>query len=211
MDKRDMLLGYYICKYGKCPEYLKGISDGFLSVSDCLCEHEPRISYTHGWKPNGDKKEYIESLLMNTEQYIKMSSEINELFNRDVFFVDGRFLEHKDAFYFYDTYFRNLDFKLVAVTMDESYFDFVKEDLKVDKDCHISGKYNHIGCDIIGWDISGFHSFLCNSLHENYPNLNFNSYGLVDEKYSTIEIISKEIQEQGEPVDWIPVKIFLYD
>lgn len=154
---------------------------------------------------------YIESLLINTERYIKMSREINELFNRDVFFVDGRFLDYKDAFYFYDTYFRNLDFKPVAVTMDESYFDLVKEDLEVDKDCYISDKYNHIGCDIIVWDISEFHSFLCNSLYENYPNLKFNSYGLIDEKYSTIEIISKEIQGQGEHVDCIPVNIFLYD
>lgn len=211
MDKQDMLLGYYICKYGKCPEFLKGISDRFLSVSDCLCEHEPRISYTHGWKPDGDKKEYIESLLMSTERYIKMSSEINELFNQDVFFGDGRFLDYKDAYYFYDTYFKKLDFKLVAVTMDESYFDLIKEVLEVNKNCYISGKYKHIGCDIIGWDISGFHSFLCNSFHEDYPNLKFNKYGLVDEKYSTIEMISKEIQGQGEPVDWIPVNIYLCD
>lgn len=28
------------------------------------------------------------------------------------------------------------------------------------------GNYELIGCDIIGWDISGFHSFLCNSLHK---------------------------------------------
>jgi len=30
-----------------------------------------------------------------------MSSEINELFNKDVFFGDGRFLDYKDAYYFY--------------------------------------------------------------------------------------------------------------
>lgn len=206
-----MLIGFYICKYGECPSFLREISDEFLSVSDCLCEHEPRIGYTHGWKPDGDKKEYIELLFTNKEQYIKMSSEINELFNKNTFFSDGRFLDYNDAYYFYDTYFRSSNYKLIAVIMDESYFDLVKEDLEVQKDCYIAGKNKYIGCDIIGWDYSGFHSFLCNSLQEDYPYLRFNKYGLVDENYSTVEKISKEIQGQGEPVDWIPVKIYLCD
>lgn len=64
-----------------------------------------------------------------------------------------------------------------------------------------------IGCDIIGWDISGFHSFLCNSLHEKFDDISFNKYGLLDESFEKVEQMAEKIQGMGEPVNWIPVMI----
>lgn len=209
MENKEILLGYYICKHEICPKFLNNISDRIISVSNCLCEHEPRITFTHGWKPNGDKKKYIDSLFMNREQYLKMSNEINDLFNAGLYLFDGRFLDYNDAKYFFDTYFDRPDYSLIAAVLDEKYLDAVKDDIPICKDDHLEGSYKHIGCDIIGWDFTGFHSFLCNSIHEDYPYLHFNEYGLVDEKYSDVEVIAEKIQGQGDLVDWFPVMICL--
>lgn len=209
MGNNSILIGYYICKYRKCPEYLRNISEGILSASDCLCTHEPQITCCHGWKPNGDKKEYIESIALSDEQYITMSNEIGALFDKELFLGDGRFLDYKDAIYFRKKYFKGSDYYLISVVTDKKYIDLLGDDFPIADKNLMQEMNKQIGCDIIGWDISGFHSFLCNSLHEKYSSLSFNKYCLVSGEYSIVEKISSEIQGQGEPVDWIPVELFL--
>ena len=93
--------------------------------------------------------------------------------------------------------------------MATKYKELLCDDFAMNNECAYENLYEHLGCDIIGWDISGFHSFLCNSLQENYPNLWFSKYGLINEDYSVAEDIAMEIQGKGEPVEWIPVEILL--
>lgn len=209
MTDQWMLLGYYICRCEECPEYLNNLSDMILSVSDCMCTHEPQIDLSHGWKPNGDNKDYIDKNFECTADYLRMSEEINRLFNNNLFFTDGRFLRLDDAKYFFDTYFNSGDYKLIVARMDTKYKELLCDDFTMNNECTGENLYEQLGCDIIGWDISGFHSFLCNSLQENYPTLRFNKYGLINENYSVAEDIAMEIQGQGEPVEWIPVEILL--
>lgn len=209
MERQWIVLGYYICKYENCPEYLNNISQNILSVSECLCTHEPQIFLCHGWKPNGDNKEYIEKCFKNKRQYIKMSEEINRLLEEGLFYIDGKFLYKKDAIYFYEEYFSGGDYKLVEVRLNKKYFELLCDDFDINNDDLTDSEGERIGCDIIGWDTSGFHSFLCNSLHASFPNIKFNDYGLMDEEYAVAEEISNKIQGTGEPVHWIPVEIFL--
>lgn len=209
MTNQWMLLGYYICRCEECPKYLNNLSDMILSVSDCMCTHEPQIVLSHGWKPNGDNKEYIEKNFECMADYLRMSEEINRLFNNNLFSIDGRFLIFDDAKYFFDTYFNSGDYKLIAARMATKYKELLCDDFAMNNECTYENLYKQLGCDIIGWDISGFHSFLCNSLQENYPTLRFNKYGLINEDYSVVEDIAMEIQGQGEPVEWIPVEILL--
>lgn len=180
-----------------------------MSVSECLCTHEPQIFLCHGWKPNGDNKEYIEKCFKNEEQYIKMSEEITKLLEEDLFYTDGRFLYKEDAMHFYEEYFSSADCKLVEVRLNNQYFELICDDFDINRNYLTDGEGEKIGCDIIGWDISGFHSFLCNSLHEDFDHIKFNNYGLMDEEYDVVEEISNKIQGKGEPVHWIPVEIFL--
>jgi hypothetical protein len=37
--------------------------------------------------------------------------------------------------------------------------------------------FDAIGMDILGWDNYSFHSFLCNSLQDEFPDIRFNKYG----------------------------------
>lgn len=209
MERQWILLGYYICKYEESPEYLNNLSGKILSISECLCTHEPQIFFCHGWKPNGDNKEYIEKCFANEEQYLKMSKEITHLLHEGLFYTDGRFINLENAKHFYENYFKGKDYKLVAARIDSKFYESLCDDLHINKDVLVASVGKSIGCDIIGWDISRFHSFLCNSLHECFSDIKFNDYGLMDEEYSVAEDISVKIQGQGEPVDWIPVEISL--
>lgn len=208
MDNSFVTIGYYICDKTESPSYLEFDTESFISVSDCLCDHEPQIVYCHGWKPHGDDPEYIHRYFADKEEYIKMSVEIWELFSHNLFSMDGRFLHKKDAVYFYNTYFAAYDCTLVTVSTKERYSELSSDnsDKKEYERSEAEGRF--IGCDIIGWDISGFHSFMCNSLHKEFDDISFNKYGLLDESFEKAEKMAEKIHGMGEPVDWIPVMIY---
>lgn len=70
------------------------------------------------------------------------------------------------------------------------------------------------GCDIWGWDISSFHTFLCDSLQtyvQGDEEISFNIYGFVENPYSIVEQYAASIAEMGEPVNWLPYEILLYN
>ena len=204
MKDKFVIIGYYICEYTFSPSFLGGISKKNISISECLCNHEPRIFLCHGWKPHGDKQEYI-NYFSNKDEYTKMSEEITDLFNEGLFATDGRFLRKENALYFYREYFNDPKHILVSACVKEEYIKLLGDDFNIEKNPVNEIDGNIIGYDIIVWDISGFHSFLCNSLEKRFPNVKFNSYGLLDETYYKTEQMSFSIQGMGEPVDWIPV------
>lgn len=198
-------MGYYICEYAVCPTFLGNIAEKIISISDCLCVHEPRIFLCHGWKPNGDNQEYIRSCFSSKEKYIKMSGEITNLLNEGLYTTDGRFLRKENAVHFYKEYFYDPKYILVSVSTKVKYSDLLGDKFRIEKDLVNEIDGDRIGCDIIGWDISVFHSFLCNGLEKEFPAVKFNSYGLLNEKYCEAEQMALKIQGMGEPVNWIPV------
>ena len=55
---------------------------------------------------------------------------------------------------------------------------------------------------------------LCNSLQTDVrgdEEISFNIYGLVENSYSIVEQYASSIAEMGEPVDWLPYEILLYE
>lgn len=71
-----------------------------------------------------------------------------------------------------------------------------------------------IGCNILGWDISSLHTFLCNSFQTDVQGdeeISFNLHGLVENPYSIVGRYATSISEMGEPVDWLPYEILLYE
>lgn len=202
-------VGYYICKYSKCPDYLGFGGDHFISVSDCLCDHEPAVTKTHGWEREGDKPEYIAKLGIDRDSYLTYSEEVNKLFNDNKLFMDGRFLYFSDAKYFYEKYFSNGRYAFVRVRADKSYKNLFSEDIPLPEYEDYDVAYEKLGCDVIGWDMGGFHSFLCNSLQELFADLCFTEKGLADVSYAEAEKMADKIIEdgRGEPVEWLPVTI----
>lgn len=195
--------GFYICRPTDYKSYTDRRYKKILSASDCLCDHEPQLSLCHGWEPHGDDKDYI-SRFRSKDEYLKMSEEINDLFSSGLFFGDGRFARIEDALHFYDSYFRDQGLMLISVSTGMEYVNLI-EDLKY---CHNDiGDHEDIGMDIIGWDNYGFHSFLCNSLQDGFPDISFNRYGFMETDLKTASSIASKIQGMGEPVDWFPVSV----
>ena len=197
--------GFYICRAAKYHPLSNQNPNKMISVSDCLCDHEPQLSLCHGWKPRGDDENYI-SRFRSKEEYLKMSEKINGLFNSGLFFGDGRFVRIEDALYFFDTYFRDQELILVSVSSRLDYLK-IKEDIKYYGNDDMDG-FDAIGMDILGWDNYSFHSFLCNSLQDEFTDIRFNKYGFIETDYETAALIASKIQGMGEPVDWFPVAVY---
>ncbi|MBQ6570658.1 MAG: hypothetical protein IJL87_10475 [Clostridia bacterium] len=195
-------IGYFICKFSDCPHFLGINADRFISASDCLCDHEPKIFLCHGWQPGGDNQEYINTCFLGKEEYNKMSEEISELFAVGAVLANGMFLRKEDAKYIYKEYFCDEKHILVSVSTKKEYLCLLDGVIAAEKNTEKLPDEKIIGNDIIGWDISGFHSFLCNSLHERFDGICFNKYGLLDEDYGKTEERAKRIAGLGEPVDW---------
>ena len=206
MKNKYTIMGYYICEYTCSPPFFDFISKKSISISNCLCNHEPRIFLCHGWKPNGDDQEYM-NCLSSKEKYIKMSEEITDLLNKCLFATDGRFVRKENALYFYNEYFNDSKHILVSVCSKEEYIKLLGDDFNIEKNSASETDKNIIGYDIIGWDDGGFHSFLCNGLQKRFPDVKFNSYGLLDESFCKTEQMSFSIQGMGEPVNWLPVML----
>ena len=61
-----------------------------------------------------------------------------------------------------------------------------------------------------GWkkkEESGFHSFLCNSLHNDLPTAKFNHIGLLENDFEEVVQFACLIEGTGEPVEWIPCRV----
>lgn len=202
-------LGYYICQIEDTPPYLKKISNKFISLSGCLCTHEPQISLCHGWRPHGDNIEYMKKHGLTEEQYLNYSNEIQNAFDNKKFFFDGRFTDEKDAKYFYYKYFKSDRYILTSFATEGAYFEkLVNDGFEQSKQLISLHTKQILGYDIIGWDIGGFHSFLCNSLHEEFEEITFSKYGLVELDFSIVKKMAESIQGRGEPVEWVPVIIY---
>lgn len=204
-------LGYYICPIMDTPEYLHNISKKFISVSECLCDHQPQLEFCANIKPYGNNTNYQEKYHLTLNKYQVMSEQIEQLFDKRLFYSDGRFLRKEDAILFYKTYFNFPEIALISLEIDKALsmklgtdFIYIQNEKKDDA---LSIPQELLGYDIIGWDIGGFHSFLCNSLHKEFHDLKFTSLGLLDMDYWKVESMAQMIQGKGEPVDWIPCKI----
>jgi hypothetical protein len=126
--------------------------------------------------------------------------------------ADGRFLCMADALHVYESYFADGSCLLLGISLAEQYLPMIQEEVKLIGTELPMGK--SIGCDILGWDISSFHTFLCNSLQTDVQGdeeISFNIHGLVENPYSIVGQYAASIAEMGEPVDWLPYEILLYE
>ena len=125
--------------------------------------------------------------------------------------MDSRFLRFSDARDFYERFCRAVSCHVVSVSTFREYYEILAGELK---SSNSHGRMNGeddrspcLGNDILGWDISGFHSFLCNSLQKELPDIKFNHMGLLDHDFQEVAHFASQIKGKGEPVEWIPCRI----
>lgn len=206
------IIGYYISEVIDMPGYLKELGKKMLSVSSCLGEMHPRLEccFVNGWR-KGEQQAYQKKLKLNDEQYADYAETVGRLFAAKRLDNDCRFVYLSDAENFFQKFCKEIPCRLVSVSTMPAYFEILLEELG--NSCSngpIGGEPDQniqIGCDILGWDIGGFHSFLCNSLQEELPEAVFNDIGLLRNDFQEVMEFASRIEGRGEPVDWIPCRI----
>lgn len=205
------IIGYYICEIIDTPDWLRGISRRLLSVSGCLAEQHPLPACFMKSEDKKQSREYQRKLRMDTEQYKEFSGAAARLFRLNRFDIDGRFLQLSDAQYFYEKLRAVIPCRIISISTTPEYYELFAEELR---NSQSSGQMNggtdrslSLGNDILGWDISGFHSFLCNSLQEELPEAEFNGLGLLSNEFRDVIRFAGRLEGHGEPVLWIPFRI----
>ena len=205
------VIGYYICEIIDTPGWLQGISRQILSVSGCIGEQHPRWKCFMGGWGKGGAREYQERLQLDEDSYRDFSETARRLFNAERLDVDCRFLQLSDAKDFYEKFCQAVPCRLVSVSTTAEYYGILADELKGSNSHGLMNGGNDdslcLGSDILGWDISGFHSFLCNSLQEDLPDVRFNHMGLLDHDFPEVVSFARQIKGKGEPVEWVPCRI----
>lgn len=49
---------------------------------------------------------------------------------------------------------------------------------------------------------------MCNNLQDEFSEIKFTEYGLINEDPDVVAKMSDQIQGLGEPVNWIPVQVY---
>lgn len=208
------IIGYYICELIPIPAFLNR-NGTMLSVSECFGGIHPRmdICFFHNkYISQKEREDYRKRWKLSEKGNGELVANLGSLFGKGLY-EDGRFVDLEDARNFYHSYFSGENCMLVSLSTKEKYFEILRKELTeryTDTDSLVTGavdQNNLLGFDILGWDISGFHTFLCNHLQERLSGVRFNSYGLLDHTFEETAVFSDQIQGQGEPVVWIPCRI----
>lgn len=209
------VIGYYLCQPVAPPPFLAPLSKSLISVSGCIGTHHPIWECLFGCWLDGEEEEYMATCQLDCAQMESLKSEAYSLFEQRRLDVDSRFSELSDAQYFMRTYFSHIDCRLICLATSAEWLGRLEEELagSQSRSSINGGEFTcePIGCDILGWDVNGFHSFLCNNLHKGDEKIRFNDLGLLDMPFSEVEQLACDCQGYGEPVLWVPCRIGLYE
>ena len=206
------IIGYYISEVIDMPGYLKGLGEKMMSVSSCLGEMHPGMEccFVNGWR-KGEQQAYQKRLKLSDEQYADYAETVRRLFAAKRLDIDCRFVHLSDAENFFQKFCKEIPCRLVSVSTTPAYFEILLEEMgNSHSNGLLGGEPDHnvrIGCDILGWDIGGFHSFLCNSLQKELPEAVFNDIGLLCNDFQEVMGFADRIEGKGEPVRWIPCRV----
>lgn len=211
MKEAFKVIGYYICEIQNTPKGLNGVGNKILSVSRCIGEQHPRWECLIGSAAEGENRKYQNLLKLNNEQYRAFMDSANRLFDLRQLDVDSRFLKFSDAQYFYKRFCSAVPCRVVSLSTTPVYFKILAETLNDGSGFGLmSGETDHslrLGYDILGWDISFFHSFLCNELQKELPKAAFNEFSLLENDFQDVICYAGQIEGRGEPVMWIPCRV----
>ena len=207
-------IGYYICE----PNYKFLKNKKIYSASECISNHHPKLEYYNFSEYK--KSKYSNMYKINYTNYKKLIKNINYITEKNLILEnDTLFKNYSDANYIYKKYFKKSNCKIIELLIDKKYIKLLNDDLSINysKSLNHIKKYKYksnskfIGYDILGIDFYSYHSFLCNSLQKESKNIKLNKYCLISNNYSEIENFIKIIKNLGEPVNWLPYKIYIYN
>ncbi len=215
-QKKWYTIGYYIVEPVTKPEGISLPCNQIISASNCISIHHPDLDEFF-WLGKEDKAEkYRKKFRLSDCSFLQLKEDVSLLLHEMKMGPDGRFRHLEDAKEMYQKYFFvNEGIHIISILVEVSYAGVLQKEMGDFVWLHKqeSVKGNLLGFEIIGWDISGFHSYLCNGLekllNEDYL-LKVNHQGLIQNPYEEVANFVKRIEGMGEPVEWIPVVVYDY-
>lgn len=209
-------VGYYLAEIVGKPNWINLTCSDILSVSNCICNLHPLLSEFF-WQnlPDSLGKDYCKKLLLTEQSFQALKEDTEQLFDEKLLDVDSRFVHLSEAVDMYQKYFVELkQVRILSIATQEENYQKLLEDGFLQNAGTSDGQHtnsNWLGCDILGWDICGFHSYLCNGLEKilcEEPGFRTNKVGLLQVEYQQAAAYAKRIEGKGEPVDWMPFAVF---
>lgn len=207
------ILGYYICEKLAVPDFPGIKGEEMITVSNCFSGIHPDL--TCCYFSNNRKKErteYYKKWGIDEEKAVMLQNDMHAMFERSLA-IDGRFLNLEDAKRIRRKYFDENTCVIVSVSTTEEYYNALTKELRENSSginnffSGLEDKNEMLGYDILGWDYSGFHTFLCNGLHKELDSIRFNEYCLMENDFELVQNFAVQILGKGEPVEWIPCRI----
>lgn len=201
-------IGYYLIEKTLNPK--KNIP--LLTASDCVCNIYPQSDiYLDNTKMLIDS-EYLRCLGLTVDETLQFMKEIQKLRAENKIAVDRRFSCIDDARRVYNKYLKRVEnIQLISISVEEKELPILREEMEEEfffvKD---KEKGEEIGYDILGWDLTGFHSYFCNELDEIINAkyiIEYNEFGLIKNSFENVKTFVRLIEGQGEQVEWLPFKV----
>lgn len=215
--------GYYIVKPTNREDWMDGeiFQDVVLSASSCICEFFPDLDII--WSQSEKKKKkYRKELMMDEKTFDEMKEFICERY--EAFESQCVFDSYEDIFKFYNRFFSTRDdLKIIGIALPKKFKRVFLEDAdendaetlesevckNIFYEKYINPKGKILGYEILGYEYSSFHSYICNNLFDYYRDkygFKLNENGFI----STLEEVEKLVDYTNrenlpsEPVLWLP-------
>jgi len=169
-----------------------------FTPSSCICNLHPEdICLSWVTDRNETITAYTKKLSITKEQFEELQENIDSSFNTNKYGWIQMFLEVDEARKYYKKWLTNIpDIKLVAIATSKEHREiFLTEEksegenlgacgnwLMLEKGVSIDINQGLLGYDVLGFDVCAFHSFICNSLENDFAEklgIKFNKSGLI--------------------------------
>ena len=204
------------------PKYCDFECSSIVTISECFSDIHPCLTKCYYINHDKDQIDYQEKLKLDDDAFNKLKIKVSELINNSNLYYDSHFSTKEDALQIRNTFFSAIsELKLVGISIEEKLVDTLADELHSadnETDRYWSKKMLQsggvfLGYDILGFDHSSFHTYLCNGLDKDiskHYNISINKYGLIENSYSEVVDFAKIIEGKGEYVLWIPFAVHLY-
>jgi hypothetical protein len=192
--------GYYLIEGAPIKDWMNHdlLPAQILTPSSCICDLHPDdicLSWVKGDKKT--KNAYREKLGITKEEFTELQKEVDELFNSEKYGWLQVFLEVEQARNYYQKWLTKIpNIKLVAIATTKKHKEiFLAEEKQEGDNAGFYGTWlslrNNIpidlnqgllGYEVLGFEMGGFHSFICNSLENDFSKklgIKFNDNGLI--------------------------------
>lgn len=223
--------GYILIQ--SCPRPTHFISnvipnEKIISASECLCNFYPSDLLCHSKK---DLQVYKRSFNLSEDQFQVMYEWLSDKHKKKRVYFDGVFAHLDDARTFKERFLNHLpDINILGLNLPkESYSLFINPYSKNKNNkkpvefgvlnqlkLKISPEPNGLvlGHEILGYEFGGFHSYLCNSLQDDFSkhfDFKVNTYGFIASLEES-DTLAKycNLNDLGEPVVWLSWLLIQY-